>query len=135
MTSKRVNRIALFLGLAVLATGLLILFLPGNATAVYGNVSPKDVSEIRAFHLTECAKRIGPVWYQDLCPKAIQLQVAAIMNPIEEICGQDNGSAVVLYRAWQVKYYDRPESTVGSIRHSKWRRKRTYGSMVDGSSA
>jgi hypothetical protein len=107
MTSKRVNRVALFLGLAALTAGVLIIFLPGNATAIYGNLSPKDVAGIRAFHVAECAKRIGPVWYQEVCPKAIRLQVAAVMNPIEEICGQSNGSAVVLYRAWQIKYYDR----------------------------
>ena len=107
MASKRVNRVALLLGLAALATGGLIIALPRNATAVYGNLSPKDVAEIRAFQVAECAKRIGPRWYQELCPKAIQLQVAAIMNPLEEICGQGDGSAVVVYRAWQVKYYDR----------------------------
>jgi hypothetical protein len=107
MTSKRLNRTALFLCLAVLAAGVLTICLPWNATAIYGNLSPKDVAEIRAFHEAECAKRIGPAWYQEVCPKAIRLQVAAIMNPIEMICGQGDGSAVILYRAWQIKYYDR----------------------------
>ncbi len=103
--TKRVRIIILFLGLAfVLAAGVIALR-PGSAK-VYGNLSPKDVAEIRSVHRTLRAKSFGPGWYQRSCPVFFRRCVAGALNPIEGIYVQENGWVIVNYRSANKPAYD-----------------------------
>jgi hypothetical protein len=107
MTATRLKRIALLLPFGVFFTATAVINFPRNGMKIYWSLSPKDVAEIQMVHRNSCERRIGPGWYQRFCPTGIRLSVAGALNPIEGIYVQSNGSAIVVYRSWQEKFYDR----------------------------
>jgi hypothetical protein len=108
MGNRHAKRVLLLLcAVLVLGAGALA-FRPGPGVKVYGSLPPGDIFEIRLVHRTSCAKRIGPGWYQKLCPSLIRSLIADALNPMEGIYVQGNGSVTIVYRsAFQLAYDSR----------------------------
>lgn len=108
MTAKCFKRTALLLPIAllILCAAAVLTFAPEEEMKVYGNLSSRDIAEIQMLHRNNCSSRLGPAWYRRLCPLKIRRFVAAYLDPIDVISVQPDGSALIVYRGWDKKYYD-----------------------------
>jgi hypothetical protein len=105
MGSKLAARVVPLLCAVLLLGAGALLFWPRRGVNIYGRLSPSDIAEIRMVQRTDCARRIGPGWYQRFCPTSIRRLVAGGLSPVDGIYVQENGSVILVYRsAFQPAY-------------------------------
>lgn len=70
---------------------------------IRGNLSPKDIAEIKRVHRS----KVWPGPYPDWFPMAAQRKLSAILNPVDIICAPSEERAIIVYRGFDNCYYDK----------------------------
>lgn len=92
---------------SVIVIGLIVLIpVSAGRVEIRGNLSPKDIAEIRQWHLTNCPA-MWPKAYPAWLPSAPRRQLSAMLNPIEIISAPGDTRVIVVYRGFETYYYDR----------------------------